>query len=183
MTMQDTINIAIFLVVILIALVNWLYQRRQAAALQEVNDAAQRWLEFQVKDRRAQHAADVRVLDPLDWLNTQVGAALPGVTLTEMTRVIAPARTAEFVVSGGRKLLVSTLKPGVLKAQDRSLRASGGDRLADFAARPMFSSRRVQETVLSLADNEWLDLEAGIAGEQFGVDWGQPDRLYLYLVG
>ncbi len=183
MILQDTINIGVFLMITLIALISYIYQRRQAHALDEVNDAAQRWLEIQIKDRRAKRTADAQSIDPVPWLNSMSTLLMPGIELREVARVIQDSRAVELLTADGRKLIVTPLGLNDLKRRDRAMQASGKDRLADFAARPLLSSRRIQSGRLTLAENEWLDIESARAGDMLGVGWGAPDRLYFHLVG
>jgi hypothetical protein len=42
--------------------------------------------------------------------------------------------------------------------------------------------RRVISGERSLVDDEWFDVMAGRVGKELDVNWGEPQRLWVYLV-
>jgi hypothetical protein len=77
---------------------------------------------------------------------------------------------------------------------DRRLRAGGGKsaaaRVENFAANPLLGKLRwgrgvtVIERTMARADtSEFFDLEAAKVADRLGLNWGQPTRLWFYVVG
>ena len=44
------------------------------------------------------------------------------------------------------------------------------------------NARGMQKGYVSLRDDEYFDIWAGNAGEKLGINWGEPERLWVYLV-
>lgn len=187
----DIFSAGTFLVIIIIALVTWLYQRRQAVALDALNDAVHRGVEMTVKDRRQKRQAEIGDIDfalwsaaQLDMLHKQPGAFM----FSRIERILPDFQSAELITVDNRRVIVSALDPKMLIARStpRGKKASGdaAARLAAFADRPLLGKKPSAAEVhrLTLVDNEWLDLEAAAIGAKLGLNWGSPERLWFYII-
>ena len=62
---------------------------------------------------------------------------------------------------------------------------SGTTRLETLEQEPPFIGRypsRVRYGERALVDDEWFDVMAGRVGKELEVGWGEPQRLWEYLV-
>jgi len=108
-------------------------------------------------------------------------------------RVVREAYAAELRTESGRnRLVVSSLPRADLLRYDRRLRARGGksaaQRVESFAANPLLGKSRwgvtlIERSMAAPDVSEFFDLEAGYVAERLGLAWGQPTRLWFYLVG
>ncbi len=184
---------AVLLLVFMLALILTVYNHRQAAALRGIEALVADFVAMQIRDRRAKVAHDLQQIDPLAWLSKQASAGLDEpILLIETLRVIKDVQAAEFHAEDGRHLVVSTLPKADLLRFDRRLRAGGGKsavaRVENFAANPLLGKSRwgltVIERAMASADvSEFFDLEAAEVADRLGLNWGQPTRLWFYVVG
>ena len=186
---------AVLLLVFMLALILTVYNHRQAAALRGIEALVADFVAMQIRDRRAKVAHDLQQIDPLAWLAKQASAGLDEpILLTETLRVIKDVQAAEFRAEGGRHLVVSILPKADLLRFDRRLRAGGGKsaaaRVENFTAHPLLGKSRwgwgvtVIERAMACADvSEFFDLEAAEVADRLGLNWGQPTRLWFYVVG
>lgn len=187
----DIFAAASFLVIIVIALVTWLYLRRQAVALEAVNDSVQRGVEMMVKDRRQKRQAEIGDIDLMPWaaaqldvLNKQPGAF----QFSRIERILPDLQSAELITPDNRRVIVSALDHKMLLARSTPRgKKTGGDaaaRLAAFADRPLLGKKpnAVEVQRITLVDNEWLDMEAAVVGARHGINWGSPERLWFYVI-
>ena len=182
-------EIATFVLILCLALILTVYNRRQARALEYMARLEEDRAAREIKDRRERKASELHV-DPLSWLEKMVNPLLDSpLALTETAkRVVADAGTAELRASDGRRLLVSTQALPALRRYDRRARRTNGrgaeGRLTQFAATSLLGNRwRVWNASRTMADTgEFFDMEAEACGKGLGLDWGAPTRLWFYVL-
>lgn len=182
-------EIATFILILCLALILTIYNRRQARALEYVARLEEDRAAREIKDRRERKASDLQV-EPLRWLERMVNPLLDSpLALTDTAKkVLAEVETAELRASDGRRLLVSTQALPALRRFDRRTRRVSGKgaagRLTQFAATSLLGNRwRVWNASRTMVDTgEFFDMEAEACGKGLGLDWGAPTRLWFYVL-
>ncbi len=184
------LEITTLILVLALALILTVYNRRQAHALEYMARLEEDRAAREIKDRRELKASQLN-LEPLKWLERMVNPLLDApLTLTgTANRVVPEIETAELRTSDGRRLLVSTRVLADLRRYDRTIRgrASGkgaANRLSQYAASSLLKNRwRIWNAARTLADSgDCFDLEAEACGKGLGLDWGAPTRLWFYVL-
>ena len=184
------LEVATLILVLALALILTVYNRRQAYALEYMarleDDRAAR----EIKDRRELKASQLSI-DPLKWLESMVNPWLdaPLTLAGTASRVIPEMKTAELRSNDGRRLLVSTRVLADLRRYDRTIRSRGSgkgaaNRLSQYAACSLLKNRwRVWSAARTMADSgDCFDLEAEACGKSLCLDWGAPTRLWFYVL-
>jgi hypothetical protein len=182
-------EIATFVLILCLALILTIYNRRQAHALEYMARLEEDRAAREIRDRRERKAGELHV-EPLRWLEKMVNPLLEApLSLTDTAkRVVPDIGTIELRSSDGRRLLVSTQALPDLRRYDRQVRHTNGRgaaaRLTEFAATPLLGrSWRVWNASRTMADaGEFFDLEAEAVGRSLGLDWGAPTRLWFYVL-
>lgn len=171
------IEISVFLLILLLAVILAYYNQRQARAIEAVRDMAEDMVSMQIRDRRAKYQADLQSLDVEAWLARQVDSALERKSEIASRQVIADIQVVEVTLKDGGKVLVTPTGESDLKRHDRRMK---GSRLAAFASRSVLP-RRYTVVSRTLLDNEFLDIEAEAVALRLGLDWRKPARLWFYV--
>lgn len=164
------------------------YFRRQAKALEYVAEIEEARFMRQKQLWREEDAQQIRVDAPLEWLSEVASMALEeDVSVLDVGRRLPGIPALETVAANGTKVVFSTLEPRSLRRRaGRSKRGKGtAARLERFAAdSPLLgpNPRRARAGEMSLMRDEWFDVKAGIIGKGFQLLWGEPERLWVYLV-
>lgn len=174
--MFDVLGIATLLAVLLLGAILTLYNSRQAAALQEMENVLGDWYLMQAAERRDKRRQEIQIADPLAWVAEQTG-----VTVTGVERVLADPPAVELLTDHpSYRMVVSPLSPRQLRAALKPLEVKNG-RTAKLVD-PLLG-RKIEAVDRSIANSgEWFDIEAGQAGKALGVSWGEPKRLWFYAV-
>ena len=149
---------------------------RMASSLNRLNKTMTDWLLMQIKDRRAVRVAEIHIENPLNWVASQCG-----VSVSQQQRVVEPACAVDLLSPNGCRVVVSSLdREDLLKAIAPMSKGVGGQLVEPLLGR---SPKKVEPIVRDLTNaGEFFDVEAGQAGQMFQVNWGQPARLYFYVV-
>lgn len=180
-------EVATFVLVLCLAAVLTVYNRRQAQALEYMARLEEDRTAREIRERR-EKARQALQIQPLRWLEGMIEPLLTQpLSLTSLKRCVPEVGAAEIEASDGRRLVVSTQPLTVLRRYDRRVQRSRGKgvsaRLADFASQPLLKGRRVWSVSRSMAEaGEFFDLEAEACGKALGLDWGAPTRLYFYVL-
>jgi len=184
------LEIATFVLIVLLALILTLYNRRQARALEYMARLEEDRSAREIKDRRVAKASDLKV-DPLRWLEGMVNPLLDApIALTDTAkRVVPEVETIELRSADGRRLLVSSQELSTLRRFDRLTSKKNGhgasSRLSEFASTPLLGRNwRIWNAARTMADseNEFFDMEAEACGKSLGINWGTPTRLWFYVL-
>lgn len=186
--MDVTIGISLVLLMAVFVVISVYYFRKQARALEYMAEIEETRFMRQRQLWRREDAARFD-LTPMKWLEGQVEGAL-GITLNllEPNRRVAAPPALEVLADEGRRVVFSPVEPrGMRKAFGGRGRkdGSGTARLETLVQEtPLLgrNPRRVISGERSLVDDEWFDVMAGRVGKELDVNWGEPQRLWVYLV-
>ena len=184
--------IAVLLIAVL-AIILSLQNRRMASAIRGIESVVQDYYTMQIRARRAQQTKEIdAAFNAFEWISSQTSAGLEvRLLVTEVLRLIPEVNAVDLRTSDNRRLVVSTLPASELLRFDKRLRAKGGKsaagRLESFASRPLLNQskwgRGIEVVERTLSENaEFFDLEAQAVGTRLGVNWGQPTKLWFYVV-
>lgn len=187
------IEFAVFLLVLFLTIILTIYNHRQAAALNRVARLVQDFVAMQIRDRRRAHQQNLAErIDPLAWLSHQVSEGLEKpLVILDVARVVREINAVELRADGGRRVIASTASLPEIRRYDKRLLASkngksaksAAGRMEAFAAHPLLGRAKIAEVERVMDQrNEFFDLEAGAVGERLGVAWGNPLRLWFYVV-
>lgn len=187
--MDTTIGILLVLLFVVFVVVAVYYFRRQARALEYVAEIEEARFMRQKQLWREEDAQQVRIEEPYSWLSTVASRALEeNVVVLSVERALPGVPALETIANDGRKVVFSTLEPRMMrkKARKPKTRSKGTvARLERFAEEtPLLGQnpRKAKEGEMSLIEDEWFDVKAGMIGKGFQVYWGEPERLWVYLV-
>lgn len=175
--MTDTISLVTLLAVLMLGLILWLYNSRQADALRTMSRTVEDMHLLQLKNRRDMRKKEPMTLSASEWLGKQIGAQL-----TELIGISTAPMWANFRAAGGARVVVSPLALDELR---KALKMSEPKRSRlSNAFEPLLGDtpRNLNIIERSLRDEEWFDLEADQAGKAFGLDWGEASRLWFYVI-
>jgi hypothetical protein len=187
--MDVSIGIALVLLMVTFIVIAIYYFRRQAVALEQVAEIEEERFMRQTKLWRKQDASQIKIGEPLSWFQKQTVIALGGdVHLLESGRKNSSPPMLEFLANGGQRVLFSPLDLRGMKKAFTGRKTEGKDAASRLKAIqdeiPLLgrNARGVQKGNVSLRDDEYFDIWAGSAGEKMGVNWGEPEKLWVYLV-
>jgi len=132
------IEISIFLLILLLAVILTYYNHRQARAIEVVRDMAEDLVSMQIRDRRAKYQADLADLDTDAWIENQVNNVLERKSEIASRQIITDIQVIDVRLKNGGRVLITPTGEGDLKRRDWRM---GGSRLAAFAARPVLPRR------------------------------------------
>ena len=175
----SVIDFSVFVLVTALAAILAIYNRRQAAAIEEIRDIAEDMVSLQIRDRRAKRELTAGEIDPQTWLAAQAPAVAERRIEVVSARAIQSVQAAELTLKDGGRILVTTLAKPDIQRHDQQQKKGGG-RLATFAAKPILVGRYTLGT-RTLVDNEFLDIEASVVANRLGLNWNNPTRLWIYV--
>ncbi|HNT54321.1 MAG TPA: hypothetical protein PKG95_06380 [Anaerolineaceae bacterium] len=177
--MLDLISLITLLSVLLLGLILWFHNSRQAEALRDMARAAENLYLTRLKDRRDARQRQPLAEEPLAWLARQAGG---GLALSDVIARSSNPAWLNLRAGPGRRLVVSPLAPEELQ---RAVKPAAGRSRLGSAFEPLLGrpgQRRLRVVERSLQQTEWFDLEAAQVGRALGVDWGEVNRLWFYLI-
>jgi len=152
--------------------------RKQAMILKEMRMVMQDWYQAKMRDRRNTFREQFEIMDPAKWLGDQVN-----LHIIEQGRKLENPRAVEFFTTEGVRLVVSPLKKGKLRADLRA--AEGKRRKVAKLVEPLMGYRPGRVQVIARSNetvHEWFDIEIESAMEKLGIQWGDLNCLYFYLI-
>ena len=184
--------LAVLLIAVL-ALILSLQNRRMASAIRGIESVVQDYYTMQLRARRVRQSKEIdTTFNAFEWISTQTSAGLElRIQVTEVLRLIPEINAVDLRTTDNRRVVVSTLRMPDLLRFDKRLRVHGGKspagRVESFASRPLLNQSKwgqgVQVVERALSENaEFFDLEAQAVGARLGMNWGQPTKLWFYVV-
>jgi len=179
-----TLNI---LTIVALGIVLTYFNRRQARALEEGSRTLESWFFFNIKRHRESVSERNLVPDPLAWIKTQAREGL-GEEFQSLTlrRALQPLAALEFIAPDGRQVVISPNPERVIRQAARSTGRNGKQAGLSqaFEETPLLLNRAKARSIQrSLANaGDYFDLEAAQVGKALGVNWGQPESLWFYVV-
>jgi len=174
----DMISLVTLLAVLMLGLILWYYNSKQADALQRMAQTTEEMYMTQLKLRRDERKRQPFTMEAARWLEKQAAAGL------ELVDVIGKSHNPMWInlrAAGGVRLVVSPLDEADLR---KALKATERRSKLSSAYEPLLgdSRKKLSVTQRSLQDEEWFDLDADAVGKQLGVEWGEVSRLWFYVV-
>lgn len=187
--MDISIGIALVMLMATFIIIAIYYFRRQAVALENVAEIEEERYMRQTRLWRKQDAEAIQIDDPNKWFQAQAVIALgKDIELLSDERKNSSPPVIEFTAGEGQRVVFSPLDLKAMKKAFPSAKAKG-DRPISRAQRlegdtPFLgrNPRSAEKGNVSLRDNEWFDLSANKAAAKLGVNWGEPTKLWVYLV-
>ncbi len=176
--MADMISLVTLLAVLMLGLILWYYNSKQADALQGMAKTTEEMYMTQLKLRRDERKKQPFTMDAARWLEQQAGA---GLTLVDMISQSMNPKWINLRAAGGIRLVVSPLDEGDLR---KAIKETEKRSKVNSAFEPLLgdSKKNLSVTQRSLQDEEWFDLDANAVGKQLGVEWGEVSRLWFYTI-
>lgn len=174
------IEIFLFVLLIVVTLMTvgiYLKMSEQARSLAMLDKAAKDWLAMEI--RRARREVEGVKFDrerALRWLTDLIGAPVD-----DVIHVYRDFQAVEVLLGGDgqRSALVTALPADDFR---RRLKQVKGNRNRLEAQVVPMLPRRSQVFDRGLGPGwVYFDLEAQAVGEALGVDWGRPDRLWVWM--
>jgi hypothetical protein len=187
--MDVTIGIALVLLMATFIVIAIYYFRRQAVALEQVAEIEEERYMRQTRHWRKQDASNIQIDDPTKWFQKQAVLALGmDLQLLEAGRKYSNPSAIEFLANAGQRVIFSPLDSRAIKKSFAGNKSRGRGAAAKLQSMegetPLLgrNPRNIDKGTVSLRDDEYFDLRAGNAGEKLGVQWGEPAKLWVYLV-
>lgn len=169
-------GLATFVAVLVLGFILTAQNTRMAASLKQLNKTMSDWLLIQVKDRREAKVAQIHIDNPLTWVSRQCGVAV-----SQVQRVVEQGCAVDLLSPDGVRVVVSPLdKDELITVIAPMSKGVGGQLVEPLLGR---NPKKVEPIVRDLTNaGEFFDYEAGQVGQMLQVSWGQPARLYFYVV-
>jgi hypothetical protein len=176
--MIDFFASATIALIVIMTLVLFLSNQRQASILKRMRLIMEDWFDAQMRDRRKIYKEKIRMPDVLVWLGSQVG-----LSIVEQGRLLVEPPAAEFLTAEGDRLVISPLPKGKLRNELR--RAEGKRRKVAKLVQPLLGYHPFNIKVLERSNktvHEWYEVEIETALEKLGIHWGDLKNLYFYVI-
>lgn len=155
---------------------------RQRKALDGIKDQAALWAMQDLRLKREKLARDVKVDDPVAWLNQVVAKVYGEILDLTVTEFFENPQVLVCSGTDGRRVLFSPASPDDIRRMKRSSK-SKLSRLGN--AHPLMDlPRQVEQLEISILNGGILfDLELPIAWKLLtGLEIGQSERLWMYAM-
>lgn len=164
--------------IVAFGIIIYVYQRRQASALNSMARALEDTHMIAVKNRRDQHKQTPFNMSPEEWVAKQIQT---NAKIVERISLSQKPMWVNLRCDDGKRVVVSPLAKGELKA---ALNAQRTNSKLDQITEPLLGMNRKSVITIerSLRDDEWFDMEAEKIGNDLGVNWGETTRLNFYIV-
>jgi len=169
----DIIVLLLLVVVVIMTIGIYFKTSDQARSLRALDNAAQNWLAMQIrKAREAKSGVTFDKGDALRWLS-----AIVGTDVTDAGQVFPDFRAVEAVTEEGETVLVTAMPEDEFRR--RLKQAQKSSRLEARVAPSL--PRKAKPFTVGLSPHwVYFDLEAAAVGKALGLDWGQPERLWVW---
>lgn len=176
--MADMISLVTLLAVLMLGLILWYYNSKQADALQGMAKTTEEMYMTQLKLRRDERKKQPFTMEAARWLEQQAGS---GIALVDVISQSQNPMWINIRAAGGLRLVVSPLDEADLR---KALKETEKRSKVNTAFEPLLgdSKKNLSVTQRSLQDEEWFDLDADAVGKQLNMNWGEVSRLWFYVV-
>jgi len=164
--------------IIAMTVVLYFGNRRQAQILKEMRVVMEDWYQAKMRDRREAFRKQFFIVDGLQWLGDQVN-----LHIIEQGRKLQNPRAIEYLTSEGVRLVISPDRKAKLRSDLR--KAEGKRRKVANLVEPLLGYRPGRVEMIERSNHtvhEWYDLEIAAAFDKLGIQWGELDCLFFYLV-
>jgi len=164
--------------IIIMTLVVFLSNQRQAQILKQMRVVVEDWYKAQMRDRRETFKDKIHMPDVLEWVGSQVN-----LTVVDQGRKLNEPPAVEFLTAEGARLVVSPLKKFNLRGELRAI--EGKRRKVSKLVQPLLGYHPGRVKALERSNqtvHEWYEVEIETAANQLGVNWGNTKALYFYVI-
>jgi hypothetical protein len=156
---------------------------RQSHALANVYRLFEDWSMLISKDRREARKSAIQIGDLVHWFSQ-----LAGVEIVQIIRKFDSPAAVDLMTADRTRLVVSPLKPSDLKS------ALGANRFKlielfkrdqRLSVEPLLGRWEWRVRTFNRTSNnagEFFDLEAAEVGNRLGLNWGEVNRLWFYVI-
>ena len=156
---------------------------RQSQALANVYRLFEDWSMQISKDRREIRKSAIQIDDPVRWFSQ-----LAGMEIVQIIRKFDSPAAVDLMTADRARLVVSSLKPSDLKS------ALGANRFKlielfkrdkRLSVEPLLGRWEWRVRIFNRTSNnagEFFDLEAAEVGNRLGLNWGEVNRLWFYVI-
>jgi hypothetical protein len=178
--------VAILILAALAVMILWiaLQASRQSKAIANTFRVFEDWSMMITKERRETMKGSIDIADPMQWFST-----LSGIEVVKVIRKFDNPMALDLGTADNARLVVSPLKPSDLKSALGSSRRSSVFGLFKKDKRlevtPLLGHWELRVKSFDRTANnagEFFDLEAAEVGNRLGVNWGETNRLWFYVV-
>jgi len=178
--------VAIIILAALAVMILWiaLQASRQSKAIANTFRVFEDWSMMITKERREAMKGSIDIADPMQWFSQ-----LSGVEVIKVIRKFDNPMALDLGTADNARLVVSPLKPSDLKSALGSSRRSSVFGLFTKDKRlevtPLLGHWEFRVKSFDRTANnagEFFDLEAAEIGNRLGVNWGETNRLWFYVV-
>jgi hypothetical protein len=178
--------VAIIILAALAVMILWiaLQASRQSKAIANTFRVFEDWSMMITKERREAMKGSIDIADPMQWFSQ-----LSGVEVIKVIRKFDNPMALDLGTADNARLVVSPLKPSDLKSALGSSRRSSVFGLFKKDKRlevtPLLGHWEFRVKSFDRTANnagEFFDLEAAEIGNRLGVNWGETNRLWFYVV-
>lgn len=176
--MIDFFASATIALIIIMTLVLFISNQRQAGILKQMRMVMEDWYDAQMRDRRKTFKEKINMPDPLIWLGNQVN-----LTVVDQARRLVNPPAAEFLTAEGERLVISPLSKRKLRTGLRN--AEGKHRKVAKLVQPLLGYHPGKIDVVERSNqtvHEWYEVEIETALEKLNISWGEVKNLYFYVI-
>lgn len=176
--MIDFFASATIALIVIMTLVLFISNQRQARILKQMRLVMEDWYEAQMRDRRKTYKEKISMPDALQWLGSQVN-----LNVIEQARNLDNPPAVEYFTAEGARLVISTLPKRKLRGGLRN--AEGKRRKVAKLVQPLLGYHPAQIEVTERSNetvHEWYEVEIETALEKLGIPWGKVKSLYFYVI-
>jgi hypothetical protein len=176
--MIDFFASATIALIIIMTLVLFLSNQRQAGILKQMRLVMEDWYSAQMRDRRKTFKEKINMPDPLVWLGNQVN-----LTVVDQARRLVNPPAAEFLTAEGDRLVISPLPKRKLRSGLRI--AEGKRRKVAKLVQPLLGYHSGKIDIIERSNHtvhEWYEVEIETALEKLNLNWGDVQSLYFYVI-
>jgi len=164
--------------IVIMTLVVFLSNQRQARILKQMREVVEDWYEAQMRDRRESFRSKITMPDVHQWVGSQVN-----LTVIEQGRKLENPPAVEFLTAEGARLVVSPLKKFSLRGELRAI--EGKRRKVSKLVQPLLGYHPGRVKAIERSNqtaHEWYEVEIETAAEKLSMNWGRVKALYFYVI-
>jgi hypothetical protein len=170
-------SITIALIVVMTVVI-FLSNQRQAHIMKQMRFVLEDWYESQMRDRREAYRKELHMPDALQWLGRQVN-----LNVVEVGRRFENPPALELMTSEGVRLVVSPLPNHQLRSAVRKIESK--TRKVSKLVEPLLGSQPARVQVVERSNetvHEWYEVEIETAAKLLGLNWRGLKAVYFYMI-
>jgi hypothetical protein len=164
--------------IIIMTLVIFISNQRQARILKQMRLVMEDWYQAQMRDRRDTFRSRIHMPDVLQWISSQVN-----LTVIEQGRRLTNPPAIEFLTSEGTRLVMSPLTKRKLTSELKS--AEGKRRKVAKLVEPLLGYHPSKIHTIersSKTAHEWFEVEIETAVQKLDLNWVNVITLFFYII-